>query len=73
MDNFPYFYIKTYIVTPHKNRGYNICFYREIRKIILKLSSIPPLIWSSVFRQTDISGVQQIMDQKDQKPCVMTK
>ena len=33
-DNFPYFSIKTYIVTPHKNgfcetvlmRGHNICF-----------------------------------------------
>ena len=29
-------------------RGQNICFNGEIRKIIFELSSIPPLIWSSV-------------------------
>ena len=28
-------------------RGHNVCFHREIRKIIFKLSSIPPPIWSS--------------------------
>ena len=28
-------------------RGHNICFHREIRKIVFQLSSIPPLIWSS--------------------------
>ena len=28
-------------------RGYNICFHREIRKIIFELSSIPFLIWMS--------------------------
>ena len=28
--------------------GHNICFHREIRKIIFELSSLPPLIWSSV-------------------------
>ena len=28
-------------------RGHNICFLRDIRKIIFELSSIPPLIWSS--------------------------
>ena len=27
--------------------GHNICFRREIRKIIFELSKIPPLIWSS--------------------------
>ena len=30
-------------------RGHNICFRLEIRKIVFKLSSIPSLIWSSVF------------------------
>ena len=28
-------------------RGHNICFCREIRKIIFELSLIPTLIWSS--------------------------
>ena len=27
-------------------RGHNVGFHREIRKIILELSSVPPLIWS---------------------------
>ena len=29
-------------------RGHNVCFYCVIRKIIFQLSSILPLIWSSV-------------------------
>ena len=28
-------------------RGHNICFHCKIRKTIFKLSSLPPLIWSS--------------------------
>ena len=32
-------------------RGHNICFHCEIRKIIFKLSLIPPLIWSSAVYQ----------------------
>ena len=47
--------MKTYIVTPHKNRlgetvlmrGHNICFNEEILKIIPKLSLLLLLIWSS--------------------------
>ena len=30
-------------------RGHNICFHWEIRKIIFELSSMPPLVWSSVY------------------------
>ena len=45
-DNFCYFCIKTYVVTPHlkrldetvQMRGHNIWFCREIRKIIIKYS-----------------------------------
>ena len=45
-DNFCFFYIKTYVVTPHLNRlnetvqmrGHNICFRSKIRKIIIKYS-----------------------------------
>ena len=46
--------MKTYIVTPNKNRlgetvlmrGHNICFNGEILKIILKLYLLLLLIWS---------------------------
>ena len=41
-DNFSYFSLKPYVVTPHLNhldktvqmRGHNICFYAELTKII---------------------------------------
>ena len=41
-DNFSYFLLKPYVVTPHLNRlietvqmrGHNICFYAELIKII---------------------------------------
>ena len=35
-------------------RGHNICFHREIRKIIFELSSIPPLICSSDIISTNV-------------------
>ena len=49
---FSYFSIKTYVVTPHKNRlgetvlmvGHKICFYGEICLIIPKLSLLLLLI-----------------------------
>ena len=62
MDNFCYFCIKTFAVTPHLNRldstrdletlrmrGHNIWFQRELRKIIPQLSPITPSyeeLWS---------------------------
>ena len=50
---------KTYVVTSHLNclnetvqmRGHNIWFQREVRKIILYLSSNSPLIYSSHLKQ----------------------
>ena len=52
---FSYFPSKTYVVTPHYNRltetvltrGHNACFYGKRWKIILKLSLLLLLIWSS--------------------------
>ena len=50
-DNFCYFCIKIYVVTPHLNRldetvqmrGHNICLRLEIRKINFELCSVPHL------------------------------
>ena len=51
-DNFSYFSLKTYVVTPHLNRldemvqmrGHNICFNAELIKIIPNFHQIHPLI-----------------------------
>ena len=51
-DNFSYFSLKPYIVTPHLNhldetvqmRGHNLCFYAELTKIIHNYHQIAPLI-----------------------------
>ena len=48
-DNFSYFSLKSYIVTPHLNRlnktvqmrGHNICFYPELTKIIPNYQILP--------------------------------
>ena len=50
-DNFSYFSLKLYVVTPHLNhlvktvqmRGHNICFYAELTKIIPNYHQILPL------------------------------
>ena len=54
-DNFSYFSSKPYVVNPNLNRliktaqmkGYNICFYEELTKLILNYHQIHPLIYSS--------------------------
>ena len=51
-DNFSYFSMKPYVVTPHLNRlketvqirGHNICFGAELTKIIPDYCQILPLI-----------------------------
>ena len=51
-DNFSYFSLKLYVVTPHLNRlvetvqirGHNICFNEELTKIIPKYHQILFLI-----------------------------
>ena len=55
-DDFSYFSLKSYVVTPHLNclvktvqmMGHNICFYAELTKIIPNYHQILPLILSSV-------------------------
>ena len=51
-DNFSYFSLKPYVVTPHLNRlfktvqmrGHNVCFYAELTKIIPNYQQMLPLI-----------------------------
>ena len=51
-DNFSYFSLKPYVVTPHLNhldkmvqmRDHNICYYANITKIIPNYHQILPLI-----------------------------
>ena len=51
-DNFSYFSLKLYVVTPHLNRlnetvqmrGHKVCFYTELTKIFPNYHQIHPLI-----------------------------
>ena len=51
-DNFSYFSLKPYLVTPHLNRltetvqmrGHNLCFNSELTKIIPNYHQILPLL-----------------------------
>ena len=57
MDNFAYFFIKTYGVCAHARRlmsTHNISFYEEMAKIIYQLSSNMHLISSSVSSQVSV-------------------
>ena len=55
-DNFSYFSLKPYVVTPHLSRldetiqmrGHNICFYAKLTKIIPNYHQILPLIYDAL-------------------------
>ena len=53
MDTFPYFSIKTYVMGTHQNAkamlksSHNVCFYGELTKNVLQLSSNTHLICST--------------------------
>ena len=52
--------ITTLLPTQFKWGGHNICFHWHIRKIIFKLSLLPPLIWSSaVSSSLQYQGIKQ--------------
>ena len=60
-DNFSYFSLKVYVVTPHRNRlvetvpmkGHNICLYAELIKLSLII-----IKYSFLFRALEGSQVQ---------------
>ena len=55
-DNFAYFSIKTYVAEAILMSTHNICFYGELTKIILQLSSTTLLICSTVWTHDFIAG-----------------
>ena len=62
-DNFSYFSLKLYVVTPHLNRldetvqmrGHNICFYAELTKIIPNTpSNLEPCNWQTFITRSPL-------------------
>ena len=66
--------MKTYVVTPHKNRldetvlmmGHKICFYGEIKLIITKSSQLPRLIWIS-----KLFGINEFEMKLTYRECIL--